>query len=246
MKLLHVDASPKGNRSNSRELSRYFVEQLRSRLPALSVDHLDLAVETPPHVTGLFAAATYTSPERRTPEMAAELACSDGLCARLLSADALLFAMPMHNWSMPSTFKAFIDNIVRAGLTYRALDDGSFEGLLFGRPTLFLTTRGADLSRGSPLEAMDALTPALRAAFGFIGVATPDFVDAQPLQFAAPADRSAALSSARKALADLAECWATNANGTEVSPDLGPVDQPASSYAQGTEQAERIHAGQST
>lgn len=223
MKLLHVDASPKADRSDSRELSRYFVDQLRSHLPTLSADHLDLSAETPPHPTALFAAATYTPQHERTREMAAELASSDRLCARLLGADALLFAMPMHNWSMPSTFKAFIDNIVRAGLTYRTRDDGGFEGLLSGKPTLFLTTRGVDLRPGSPFHGMDALTPALRAAFGFIGIAAPHFVDAQPLQFAAAAERAAALASARKALSDLATRWAVSIHGTTVSPSLGPV-----------------------
>lgn len=209
MKLLHVDASPKGANSGSRALSRFFVDRLRAQIPALSVDYLDLAQETLPPITGLFASATYTPVDQRTAEMREALTVSEALCARLLAADALLFAMPMHNWTMPAKFKAFVDTIVRGGLTYIATDDGRFVGTLGGKKTLFLTTRGVDLRPGTPFAAMDVLTPALRAAFGFIGVADPAFVDAQPMQFANEVERAAAMRRAKTELSALAESWGT-------------------------------------
>ena len=209
MKLLHVDASPKGANSGSRALSRFFVDELRAQLPALSVDYLDLAQEILPPITELFASATYTPVDERTAEMREALMLSDALCARLLAADALLFAMPMHNWTMPAAFKAFVDTIVRGGLTYIATDDGRFVGTLGGRKVLFLTTRGVDLRPGTPFSAMDVLTPALRAAFGFIGVADPAFVDAQPMQFANEVERAAAMRRAKTELSALAEAWGT-------------------------------------
>ena len=207
MKLLHVDASPKGANSGSRALSRFFVDRMRAQVPTLSVDYLDLAVEILPPITELFASATYTRADERTAEMKEALMVSDALCARLLGADALLFAMPMHNWTMPAAFKAFVDTIVRGGLTYVVTDDGRYVGTLGGKKTLFLTTRGVDLRPGTPFAAMDALTPALRAAFGFIGVDAPVFVDAQPMQFAHEVERAAAMRRARTELSALAEAW---------------------------------------
>lgn len=233
MKLLHVDASPKGATSNSRALSRFFVDQLDARLPALSVDYLDLAVEPAPAMDELFTAATYTPEADRTPDMRAALAPSDALCRRLLDADAMLFAMPMHNWTMPAAFKAFVDMIVRGGLTYVATDDGRYVGTLGDKKMLFVTTRGADLRPGTPFAAMDALTPSLRAAFGFIGVAHPRFVDAQPLQFARPVEREMALKRAERDLIAVAEQWAEcgpaplafgeRPDGTRISAALGSV-----------------------
>ena len=208
MKLMHVDCSPKGEISNSRSLSRFFSEHLQERLHSISIDYLDLSVAAPSHVTSAFAKATYTPSADRTPEMDRVLAESDALCARLLGADALLFAMPMYNWSMPSTFKAFIDAVVRTGLTYVVTPNGRYEGQLGGKKVLFITTRGADLGPGSPFAAMDALTPSLRAAFGFIGVVDPRFVDAQPVQFADPETRTAALERARDELLVVADEWA--------------------------------------
>lgn len=169
---------------------------------------LDVSTDTPAHPTELFSVATYTPASHRTPEMLAELASSDVLCRRLLAADALLFAMPMHNFTVPSAFKAFIDNIVRGGLTYLATPDGHYEGRLGEKLVLFITSRGGDLRPGSPLAHMDALTPALRAAFGFLGVTDPTFVDAQPLQFADQDARMNALARARTELNEVANRWA--------------------------------------
>ena len=216
MKIMHVDASAKRERSNSRALSQHFLERLREEGLDIEVDYLDVTVDTPPHVNEAFAIATYTPSDERTPAMKATLAASDALCKRLLDADALVFAMPMYNWSMPSVFKAFVDSITRTGLTYVFTDDGHIEGQLARQKVLFITSRGADL-RAGPYSSMDALTPALKAAFGFLGVANPTFVDAQPLQFSDQASRIAALERARTELAAVAANWANPAKPEPAS-----------------------------
>lgn len=216
MKVQHVDASAKRERSNSRALSRYFIERLRSEGVELEIDYLDVTVDTPAHVTEAFAIATYTPEHERTSAMKATLAASDALCRRLLDADALIFAMPMYNWSMPSAFKAYVDNITRTGLTYVNTADGRYEGQLQRQKTIFITSRGADLRAGTPLSSMDALTPALKAAFGFIGVANPTFVDAQPLQFADQPARAEALERAHRELDAVAAQWANEPSQVEA------------------------------
>lgn len=208
MRLMHVDASPKRERSNSRALAQYFLNELRGRGVEPEIDYLDVAANPPPHTTEAFAVATYKPAEERTPEMKAVLTFSDSLCKRVMDADALLFAMPMYNWSMPATFKAFIDNIVRTNVTYKFGPDGRVVGLLNRQKVLFITSRGADLRPGGPYYGMDALTPALTTVFGFLGVAHPTFVDAQPLQFAEPEARADALVRAHRDLADVAAKWA--------------------------------------
>src|SRR6516225_3234979 len=100
MKIFHVDSSAKRERSNSRALSSEFIENLRSEGVDVEVDYLDVTVDTPAHVTEAFAIATYHAEHDRTDEMRATLAPSDALCKRLFEADALVFAMPMYNWSM--------------------------------------------------------------------------------------------------------------------------------------------------
>jgi FMN-dependent NADH-azoreductase len=207
MKLLHIDSSPKGERSNSRLLTRFFVDQMRAGVSELVVDALDLSKNPPPHPTEMFAAAIYTPAARRTEEMNAATQVSDELCRQLLDADAAVFGMPMHNWCMPSVFKAYIDNIIRSGVTFLPQSDGTYKGMLQGRPLLFVTSRGGDLRPGTPYEKMDMLTPAVRTAFEFIGANQITFVDAQPLQFADPDARAAALERAKTDLMHVAAQW---------------------------------------
>lgn len=220
MRLMHVDSSPRGETSKSRSLARGFVDDMLSRSPDLIVDYLDLAYEAPPHVTAEFITATYTPADQRTVEMRETLTESDELCARMLAADFLVFSMPMYNFTMPSTFKAFIDAIVRTNVTYTVEPDGRYAGQFGGKKVVFITTRGVDLRVGSPLSHMDGLTPALRAAFGFIGVSEPTFVDAQPVQFAQPHQCAEALERARRELAGVASRWTDERAGDE---DLVPV-----------------------
>jgi FMN-dependent NADH-azoreductase len=98
----------------------------------------------------------------------------------------------------------------RKKLTYVFTDDGQIEGQLARQKVLFITSRGTDLRAGSPYSSMDALTPALKAAFGFLGVADPYFVDAQPLQFSDEAARIEALERARTELTAAAANWAAS------------------------------------
>jgi len=207
MKLLHVASSARFERSASRSLSRYFVDRFTERVPGVEVQYLDLVRDTPPHVDELFTAAAYTPPAERTPEMHACLQLSDELCRLLLNSDLLVFSMPMYNFSYPSVFKAFIDNVVRGGLTYVHAADGQLVGQLSRQKVLFITTRGTDMRPGGAFAHYDALTPALRAAFGFMGVQDPQFVNAQPVQFAGIEAKEAALVRARQDLDAIVTDW---------------------------------------
>lgn len=223
MKLLHVDASAKRATSNSRALSRYFISMLQAQIKSLEVDYLDLTLDVPQHVTEEFARAIYTPAAQRSAEMRHLLVDSDRMCGQLLAADWVVFAMPMYNWSMPSVFKAYIDNIIRAGLTYISDEEGIIHGQLGKQQILFLTTRGADLGPGSRYAGMDALTPALHAAFKFIGAQHMYFINAEPLEFAQPQAREAGLARAKSELESLAQQWCRDALDTANSRLLQPA-----------------------
>lgn len=209
MKILHIDASSKFHQwSNSRALGRFFLEQLKEGGVEIELDYLDVTADIQPHVSAEFAQATYTPEDQRTPEMRAVLMHSDAMCQRVMEADVLVCAMPMYNWTIPSTFKTFIDTITRTGVTYELLSNGTTVGKLGDKKVVFITTRGADLREGSPYSAMDAMTPVLKTSFSFIGVDAPTFIDVQPLQFTAAEERDAALVRAHDELSKLAAQWA--------------------------------------
>lgn len=209
MKIMHIDASAKtAEKSNSRMLGKFFLEQLKKQNVDLEIDYLDLTKDVQPHLTPEFVVATYKPENERTPAMKQALAASDAMCQRVINADTLVCCMPMYNWTIPSTFKTFIDTIIRTGVTYDLFPDGTTKGKLTDKKVLFITTRGADLRSGA-FQHMDAMTPVLKASFGFLGVNSPEFVDAQPLQFSDQESRFQALIRAKEELTSVAKQWAS-------------------------------------
>lgn len=203
MKVLHIDSSIRNERSVSKELSAFFMTTLHARLGKLPVDYLDLSVDTPSHPSALFVQGNYTPPEDRTPEMTAALAASEALVDRLHNADIYVIGMPMYNFSVPSNFKVFIDNIVRINRTFGKKDD-HYEGLLKNKKVYIINTRGADFSSAFMQEhAMDQLQPYLERVFAFMGLHDLNFINVHPVQFSGPEAREQAIDNARKKITDL-------------------------------------------
>ena len=214
MKLLHVDASARVDGSHSRELSRYFVEALRSRIPSLVVDRLDLAVETPRHFAALEAAAVSTPEASHTPEMRRAIADSDKLVARVHAADSLVIGTPIYNFGMPSTLKAFFDHLSRNGKTFIA-DGSGMRGLLGHKRVVVLVAAGGAYGPGEMFDGLDALTPHARAILGFMGIASPVFITARPMMFGRQEAAANAMAAAKAEAEHPASSWADQGDARE-------------------------------
>jgi FMN-dependent NADH-azoreductase len=203
MKVLHIDSSIRNERSVSKALSAYFMETLTAKFGQLPVDYLDLSVDTPSHPSALFVQGNYTPTEERSPEMIAALTESETLVDRLHNADIYVIGMPMYNFSVPSNFKVFIDNIVRVNRTFRK-QDHQYEGLLKNKKVYIINTRGADFSTGHMLsQSMDQLQPYLEKVFGFMGLNDLTFINVSPVQFSGQEARIQAIENARKRITQL-------------------------------------------
>lgn len=217
MRLFHVDSSARKQGSISRDLTAYFVEELRRHVRDLEVDYLDLATDPLPHVTEMFTAAMFTPPPQRTDAMREALKQGDKVAARMMSADALLFGVPLYNFGMPSTFKAFIDQVVRPGVTHVAEADGTISGKMGAHRALVVSTRGLDFSPGAAWEDMDGLLPGIRAVFKFIGLKEAAYVNVQPLLVSGEERKQQAISEARVELSSIAGKWSLR------TPDMSEV-----------------------
>lgn len=112
----------------------------------------------------------------------------------------------MYNWSVPSTFKAYIDQIMRFGRTFTKNSDGNFEGLAKGKRMVVITSRGSSLRPGTPLAAYDFQEPFLRTAFGFAGITDISFIHADNLNWDETL-RNQSLAEARTAISDIVNHW---------------------------------------
>jgi FMN-dependent NADH-azoreductase len=165
--LLHLDASPRGERSHSRRLSKSFVDSWLAAHPGDVVTYRDLGHNPVPLVDEPMIAAAFTPASARSEEAVAALRVSDQLIDELIAADVYVFGIPMYNFGVPAGFKAYIDQIVRVGRTFSAPD---FQGLLKGKRLFVAMSAGQDYAVGSPFANYDFVLPYLRAVFGFIGV----------------------------------------------------------------------------
>jgi FMN-dependent NADH-azoreductase len=183
MKAMQIVASPRVDNSASKALSNYLIGKLKDQFPQLEVDYLDTSTHPPSHITSEFIEAMYTTPIERTESMKKILALSDALCAKVLMSDILIFGIPTCNFAMPSGFKAFIDHIVRNGLTYIINDDGSITGKVCRQRVVFITTREHDPKIKDSFDSEpNNLRFALIDCCNLIGVKSPIFLKCSPIE----------------------------------------------------------------
>lgn len=181
--LLHIDSSarrasslddPHG--SHTRRLSARFVQRWRAAHPDDKVIHRDVGLAPPAPVSGEWIHAAFTKPAERQPWMNEVLAESDQLIDELIEADIIVAGVPMYNFSVPSTFKAYIDNIVRVGRTFgfdRGRAGAPYWPLLDGyrKSVIVLSSRGdygyADGERAAHLNHVER---SVETALAYIGI----------------------------------------------------------------------------
>lgn len=165
--LLKFDSSPMGEHSISRKLTGQFTDVWQKSHPGGKVISRDLTSLRLPAVDASWIAASFTPEESRSPEQKKILAVSDELIAELQQADEYVFGVPMHNFSIPSTLKLWIDQVVRVGKTFSYSGP---KGLLQGKKATLLIASGGTYGEGSALASLNFVTPYLRAVFSFIGI----------------------------------------------------------------------------
>ncbi len=178
--LLHIDASPRGERSHSRLMTREFVEQWKLMHPKDTVTDRDIGRNPIPHIDEHWIAAAFTPPEQHTPELRDAICLSDRLVDEFLAADVYVIGVPMYNFSIPSGFKAYIDQIVRVGRTVSFVPNDAtnvFEPLVLGKKMFVIESRGdSGFQPGGRYERMNYHDPYLVTIFGFIGITDITFI----------------------------------------------------------------------
>ena len=173
MNILHIDSSPRGERSHSRALTHAFVDQLKQTHSDATVSYRDLGHAPVPHVDEAWIAAAYTAPDQRTDINKQALAFSDELVDELLAADVIVLGAPMHNFSIPSTLKAYIDNVIRVGRTFTK----DYQGLATGKKMFILCARGGGgYQPGEPMHDHNFQDPYFKTIFGMIGISDISYI----------------------------------------------------------------------
>jgi FMN-dependent NADH-azoreductase len=175
--LLQIDSSPLGESSISRRLTREFVANWKQAHPDGKVITRDLTSTVIPPIGAGWVGASFTQADARTAEQQGTLGLSDELIGELESADEYVIGVPMHNFSIPSVLRLWIDQVIRAGRTF-SYASGAPQGLLKGKKATVLVASGGVYDAGTAMASYNFVEPYLRTVLGFIGVAETTFLNA--------------------------------------------------------------------
>ena len=174
--LLQIRSSIFSDNGQSSQLADRFIEKWRAANPGGQVIVRDLARDPIPHLDAARFGAFLAKPGERTPEQTAVAEGSDALIDELKRADVVVLGLPMYNFGIPSTLKAYFDHIALAGVTFRYTDKGPV-GLLAGKQVYAFAARGG-LYAGT---TRDTQTGYVRDFLGFLGMTDIEFVYAEGL-----------------------------------------------------------------
>jgi FMN-dependent NADH-azoreductase len=156
--LLHIDSSVfPGEASSSRSVTDAFRKAWQEQHPQGTVIYRDLAASPVPHITADAWSAGYAAPREHTPEQSAAFAARVQLIEELEQADAVLIGAPMYNYSIPSTLKAWLDNVLLLGRTAGQTPSAQ------GTPAVVVASRGGSYAPGTPREGYEFVQNYLQA-----------------------------------------------------------------------------------
>ncbi len=196
--LLHLDSSIFGKQGESAQLAAEFIDRWQEVQPETKVIKRDLAANPLPHLDAVAVTGFMTAEDERTTEQSEAVKRSDELLEELFDADVLVIGLPLYNLGVPSTLKSWIDQVARAGKTFRYTENGA-EGLIPGKKVYVFASRGGQYEGTS----MDTQTPYIRHIFGLMGVTDVEFVHAEGLNMGAEV-RDAAVEAAKQRIQSLA------------------------------------------
>tara|TARA_B100000686_G_scaffold204113_1_gene210882 strand:+ start:7680 stop:8309 length:630 start_codon:yes stop_codon:yes gene_type:complete len=177
-KLLHIETSPRKERSHSMEMAQVFLESYRTAHPTDEVETLDLWTAELPPFNGPTLDAKYSliNGLEHTKEQAEAWKGVVQMVNNFKSATTYLLSLPMWNFGIPYRLKHYIDIITQPGLTYSLDPEKGYEGMVRGRTISVIYARGGEYGKESTVEDMDFQKPYIETWLRFIG-----FADIRPV-----------------------------------------------------------------
>jgi FMN-dependent NADH-azoreductase len=177
--VLLIISSPRVE-SHSTRVGRKLAEKLAGG-PGSTLTVRDLTHHPLPHIDDSFAVARNTPADLLTSAQKSVLSLSDELLRELFAADTVIIAAGMINFGIPSSLKAYVDYVVRPGVTFRYTEKGP-EGLVKGKKVYLVLARGGVYTQG-PMQAYNFQDTYLKAALGFIGITDVEVIAVEGVAF---------------------------------------------------------------
>ena len=198
--ILLLTSSPRAD-SLSTPIAVDLAEKLKNQKPGSVVVRRDLASNPLPHIDDLFTGAIRKPAEARTAEEIAAIKTSDELVAELFAADTIVISTGLINFNIYSSLKTWIDNVARAGLTFKYTETGPV-GLVTGKKVYVVLTSGGVYSQG-PAAPLNHAVPYLKSVLGFLGITDIETIYVEGLAFG-PEAAEKAIDAAKSRVQEIA------------------------------------------
>jgi FMN-dependent NADH-azoreductase len=201
--LLHIECSPRKQRSASLEVARRFISRYQEHIPNTEILTLDLWNMALPEFDDLAMEAKYAGLNGTTLTPAQQEAWNTlkDLAAHLHRADVLVMSVPLWNFSIPYKLKHFIDLVSQKDILFSFDPERGLEGMLHNKTAVVAYARGLDFSAQSitPAERFDFQKPYVEAWLQFIGVTDVHSVIVEKTILGEDVDRGAREAATRQA-----------------------------------------------
>lgn len=167
-KVLHIKSGINGNASRSNQLSTSISEKIQNTYPGCTIDILDLSTDPLPFLTAEMYQAFSTPKNARSQNQLEAIQLSENAVRQIRDADIVVLGVPLYNFSIPASLKAWIDQIARANETF-SYATGSPQGLLKGKKVYLAIASGGIYSEGM-MKVFDFTENYLRTVLGFMGL----------------------------------------------------------------------------
>ncbi|NEI97184.1 FMN-dependent NADH-azoreductase [Rhizobium ruizarguesonis] len=198
--ILLLTSSPRAE-SLSTPIAVDLAEKLKNQNPGSVVVRRDLAATPLPHIDDLFTGAIRKPAEARTAEETVAVKTSDELVNELLAADTIVISTGLINFNIYSSLKTWIDNVARAGLTFKYTESGPV-GLATGKKVYVVLASGGVYSQG-PAAPLNHAVPYLKSVLGFLGITDIETIYVEGLAFG-PEAAEKAIDAAKSRVQEIA------------------------------------------
>lgn len=167
-RILHLISSVQGNQSNSLKLGNAIIEKIQNKYQDSEVEELNLVDIEIPHLNPAVLRTFFIPGDQLTTEEKESIRFSDEVVKQLMTSDIVVIGAPLYNFTIPSSLKAWIDHITRAGITFGYGENGPV-GKVTGKKVYVAMSSGGIFSEG-PGKANDFVAPYLQSFLGFLGM----------------------------------------------------------------------------
>ncbi len=160
---LHIISSGRGGQSYSRGLGTAIIQKLIDKNEIGTVVERDLSKSPPPLLNEALSGEFYKLPEMIDDRGKQLLTYADAIFNEMKEADIIVIGTPMYNFGISGLLKAWIDQLVRVGITYRYNTDGTRTGCLMNKKVYLAVASGGRSSYWP--EAYEFVESYIKAVF---------------------------------------------------------------------------------